>query len=72
MADHPVARLGDKTLLQYARPQYMEQLAKEGRTGRLITVPEGFLPVLRLPTLPFSAMTLTRYMRDAVLWKLLL
>ena len=44
MADHPVARLGDKTLLQYARPQYMEQLAKEGRTGRLITVPEGFPP----------------------------
>ncbi len=44
MADHPVARLGDKTLLQYARPQYMEQLAKEGRTGRLLTVPEGFPP----------------------------
>ena len=44
MADHPVARLGGKTLLQHARPQYMEQLAKEGRTGRLITVPEGFPP----------------------------
>jgi len=44
MADHHVARLGNKTLLQYARPQYMEQLAKEGRTGRLITVPEGFPP----------------------------
>ena len=44
MADHHVARLGNKTLLQYARPPYMEQLAKEGRTGRLITVPEGFPP----------------------------
>ena len=44
MADHHVARLGDKTLLQYARPQYMELLAREGRTGRLITVPEGFPP----------------------------
>ena len=44
MADHHVARLGNKTLLQYVRPQYMEQLAKEGRTGRLITVPEGFPP----------------------------
>ena len=44
MADHHVARLGNKTLLQYARPQYMEQLAKEGRTGRLVTVPEGFPP----------------------------
>ena len=44
MADHKVERLGGKTLLQYARPEYMEQLAKEGRTGRLITVPEGFPP----------------------------
>ena len=44
MADHPVARLNNQTLLQYARPQYMEQLAREGRCGRLITVPEGFPP----------------------------
>ena len=44
MADHRVERLNNKTLLQYARPRYMEQLAKEGRTGRLITVPEGFPP----------------------------
>ena len=44
MADHPVARLNNQTLLQYARPQYMDQLAREGRCGRLITVPEGFPP----------------------------
>ena len=44
MADHPVERLGNKTLLQYARPEYMNRLAKAGRTGRLITVPEGFPP----------------------------
>ena len=44
MADHPVARLDNQTLLQYARPQYMEQLAREGRCGRLITIPEGFPP----------------------------
>ena len=44
MADHPVARLNNQTLLQYARPRYMEQLAREGRCGRLITVPEGFPP----------------------------
>ena len=44
MADHPIERLGGKTPLQYARPEYMEKLAKEGRTGRLITVPEGFPP----------------------------
>jgi len=44
MADHKVERLGGKTLLQYARPEYMNRLAKIGRTGRLITVPEGFPP----------------------------
>jgi len=44
MADHKVERLSGKTLLQYARPEYMEKLAKEGRCGRLITVPEGFPP----------------------------
>ena len=44
MADHKVDRLGGKTLLQYARPEYMNQLAKAGRCGRLITVPEGFPP----------------------------
>lgn len=44
MADHKVASLGNKTLLQYARPEYMNQLAREGRCGRLITVPEGFPP----------------------------
>lgn len=44
MADHAVERLGGKTLLQYADIEYMDQLAHEGRCGRLITVPEGFPP----------------------------
>ena len=44
MADLKVERLGNKTLLQYARPEYMNRLAREGRTGRLVTVPEGFPP----------------------------
>jgi 2,3-bisphosphoglycerate-independent phosphoglycerate mutase len=44
MADLPVERLGGKTLLQYANKPMMDQLAKEGRCGRLITVPEGFPP----------------------------
>ena len=44
MADHKVERLGGKTLLQYARPEYMNRLAKAGRTGRLVTVPENFPP----------------------------
>lgn len=44
MADHPVQRLGGKTLLQYAQTPYMDLLAKQGKTGRLITVPNGFYP----------------------------
>lgn len=44
MADHPVERLGGKTLLQYANTPYMDLLAKEGKTGRLVTVPDGFMP----------------------------
>ncbi len=44
MADHKVESLGNKTLLQYAHPAYMNKLAREGRCGRLVTVPEGFPP----------------------------
>ena len=44
MADLPVERLGGKTLLQHAHKPMMDQLAREGRCGRLVTVPEGFPP----------------------------
>jgi len=44
MADHKVERLGGKTLLQYADKPMMDLLAKQGRCGRLVTVPEGFPP----------------------------
>ena len=44
MADHAVERLGGKTLLEYAKTPNMDHLAKIGRTGRLMTVPDGFLP----------------------------
>ncbi len=44
MADLPVERLGGKTLLQYAHKPMMDLLAREGRCGRLVTVPEGFPP----------------------------
>ena len=44
MADHAVDRLGGKTLLQHADKPIMDFLARNGRCGRLITVPEGFPP----------------------------
>ncbi|WP_281641935.1 cofactor-independent phosphoglycerate mutase [Hoylesella loescheii] len=42
MADHPVERLGGKTLLQYAHTPYMDMLARQGQTGMLHTIPDGF------------------------------
>lgn len=44
MADHAVARLGGRTLLQYADTPYMDMLARKGQTGRLMTIPDGFSP----------------------------
>ena len=44
MADWPVKSLGGKTLLQVAHTPYMDMLARMGRTGRLVTVADGFHP----------------------------
>lgn len=44
MADHTIERLGGKTPMQFADTPYMDMLAKRGRTGRLVTVPDGFAP----------------------------
>ena len=44
MADWSSVSLGNKTLLQYADTPYMDMLASKGRTGTLITVPDGFHP----------------------------
>ena len=44
MADHSVARLGGRTLLQYEHTPYMDRIAREGRCGRMLTIPDGFHP----------------------------
>ena len=44
MADWHNEELGGKTLLQSASTPYLDLLAKNGRTGMLSTVPEGFHP----------------------------
>jgi 2,3-bisphosphoglycerate-independent phosphoglycerate mutase len=44
MADEPMAVLGGKTPIQSAFTPYMDLLAKQGRSGMLETVPEGFAP----------------------------
>lgn len=44
MADEPIASLGNKTILQAAEIPTIDFLAKNGKNGRLATVPEGFHP----------------------------
>ena len=44
MADWPSERFGGKTLMQHAFTPNMDKLAQMGRTGCLVTVPEGFHP----------------------------
>ena len=44
MADEPLAGYGGKTPLQMADKPSIDRLAKMGRTGRLITVPEDMHP----------------------------
>lgn len=44
MSDHPVARLGGRTLLQYADKPFMDMMARMGRSGLLKSVPAGFMP----------------------------
>ncbi len=44
MADHPIERLGGKTLMQCAYKPWMDMLARNGRTGKLQTIPKGFHP----------------------------
>jgi 2,3-bisphosphoglycerate-independent phosphoglycerate mutase len=44
MADEPIAKLGNKTILQAANIPTMDMLAKKGKNGLLVTVPDGFHP----------------------------
>ena len=42
MADEPLVELGGKTPLQFARTPGMDRIAREGRSGTLLTLPAGF------------------------------
>jgi len=42
MADEPIAALGGKTPLQAAQTPVMDAIARAGRSGTLLTLPEGF------------------------------
>jgi 2,3-bisphosphoglycerate-independent phosphoglycerate mutase len=42
MADEPLAELGGKTPLEYAKTPNMDRMAREGGCGMLSTIPDGF------------------------------
>jgi 2,3-bisphosphoglycerate-independent phosphoglycerate mutase len=42
MADEPLAELGGRTPLQAARTPAMDAIARHGRSGTLLTLPEGY------------------------------
>jgi len=44
MADEPVPELGGKTPLEAARTPNLDRMAREGATGMLRTIPDGFDP----------------------------
>lgn len=44
MADRPIAELGDKTPLEYAKTPVMDALAKKGEIGMVSTIPQGMKP----------------------------
>jgi 2,3-bisphosphoglycerate-independent phosphoglycerate mutase len=41
-SDEPLPQLGGKTPLEAARTPHMDSIAREGRLGRIVTIPEGF------------------------------
>lgn len=42
MADEPIASLGNKTPIEYAKTPNMDRMAREGSCGLLRTIPDGF------------------------------
>lgn len=42
MADEPLDSLGGKTPLQVAKTPYMDTIARKGRSGTMLTLPDGF------------------------------
>jgi 2,3-bisphosphoglycerate-independent phosphoglycerate mutase len=42
MADEPLAELGGKTPLEFAQTPNMDRIAREGRCGTFLSLPEGF------------------------------
>ncbi|MFH1397932.1 MAG: cofactor-independent phosphoglycerate mutase [Candidatus Omnitrophota bacterium] len=44
MADYPIAELGNRTPLEASRTPNMDYIARQGRLGRVKTIPENMIP----------------------------
>lgn len=44
MADYPIAELGNRTPLEAARTPNMDYIARQGRLGRVKTIPDNMIP----------------------------
>lgn len=55
MADEPLAELGGMTPLEYAKTPNMDRIAREGASGMLRTIPEGFEPGSDIANLSYWA-----------------
>jgi len=44
MADYPMEELGQRTVLEVAKTAHMDFIARQGRLGRVKTIPEGMTP----------------------------
>jgi 2,3-bisphosphoglycerate-independent phosphoglycerate mutase len=60
-ADHPVAELGHRTPLHAAQIPHMDWIAQNGRLGRVVTVPAGFVPGTDVATLALFGYDPARY-----------
>jgi 2,3-bisphosphoglycerate-independent phosphoglycerate mutase len=60
-ADVPLPQLGGKTPLEVARVPYMDWVARNGRLGRMVTIPEGFTPGTDVGTLSVLGYDPDRY-----------
>ena len=61
MADYPVESLGGKTPLMVARTPHMDWLARNGTTGLVRTVPDGFTPGSEIANLSIFGYDPVRY-----------
>jgi 2,3-bisphosphoglycerate-independent phosphoglycerate mutase len=60
-ADYPIEELGNRTVLQAADKPNIDRVAKEGRSGLLKTVPDGYAPGSDIANLSIMGYEADRY-----------